>query len=47
MVADIKGGTRLTIFENRVLRRTFGPKRDAVTRGWRKLNNEELRDLYT
>jgi hypothetical protein len=30
-----------------VLRRIFGPKRDEVTRGWRKLHNEELRDLYT
>jgi hypothetical protein len=34
-------------FENRVLRRIFGPKRDEVTRGWRKLHNEELRDLYS
>jgi len=32
--------------ENRVLRRIFGPKRDEVTRGWRKLHNEELNDLY-
>jgi hypothetical protein len=31
---------------NRVLRRIFGPKRDEVTREWRKLNNEELNDLY-
>jgi hypothetical protein len=30
-----------------VLRRIFGPKRDEVTGGWRKLNNEELRDLYS
>jgi hypothetical protein len=30
-----------------VLRRTFGPKRDEVTGGWRKLHNEELRDLYS
>jgi hypothetical protein len=34
------------VFENRVLRRIFGPKRDEVARGWRKLHNEELRDLY-
>jgi hypothetical protein len=34
------------VFENRVLRRIFGPKRDDVTREWRKLHNEELRDLY-
>jgi hypothetical protein len=33
------------VFENRVLRRIFGPKRDEVTREWRKLHNEELRDL--
>ena len=34
------------MFENRVLRRIFGPKRDKV-RQWRKLNNEELNDLYS
>jgi hypothetical protein len=34
------------VFENRVLRRIFGPKRDEVTREWRKLHNEELPDLY-
>jgi hypothetical protein len=32
---------------NRVLRRIFGPKRDEVTGEWRKLHNEELRDLYS
>jgi hypothetical protein len=38
---------RLRVFENRVLRRRiFGPKRDKVTGEWRKLNNEELNDLY-
>jgi len=37
---------RLRVFENRVLRRIFGPKRDEVTREWRKLHNEELNDLY-
>jgi len=37
---------RLRVFENRVLRRIFGPKRDEVTREWRKLHNEELSDLY-
>jgi hypothetical protein len=36
----------LRVFENRVLRRIFGPKRDEVTREWRKLQNEELNDLY-
>jgi hypothetical protein len=35
----------LRVFENRVLRRIFGPKRDEVTGEWRKLHNEELRDL--
>jgi hypothetical protein len=35
------------VFENRVLRRTFGPKRDRVTGGWRKLHNEELHNLYS
>ena len=38
---------RLRVFENRVLRRIFGPKRDEVTREWRKLHNEELNDLYS
>jgi hypothetical protein len=33
------------VFENKVLRRIFGPKRDEVREGWRKLYNEELRDL--
>jgi hypothetical protein len=35
------------VFENKVLRRIFGPKRDGVTGGWRKLHNEELHDLYS
>jgi hypothetical protein len=35
------------VFENRVLRRIFGPKRDVVTGEWRKLHSEELNDLYT
>jgi len=34
------------VFENRVLRRVFGPKRDEVTGEWRKLHNEALSDLY-
>ena len=37
---------RLKVFENRVLRRIFGPKRDEVTREWRKLHNEDL-NLYS
>jgi hypothetical protein len=38
---------RLRVFENRVLRRIFGPKRDEVTGEWRKLHNEQIRDLYS
>jgi hypothetical protein len=38
---------RLRVFENRVLRRIFGPERDEVTGCWRKLHNEELRGLYS
>jgi hypothetical protein len=38
---------RLRVFENRVLRRIFGPKKDELTGEWRKLHNEELRDLYS
>jgi hypothetical protein len=37
----------LRVFENRVLRRVFGPKRDDVTGEWRRLRNEELNDLYS
>jgi hypothetical protein len=35
------------VFEDRVLRRIFGPKRDEITGGWRKLHNEELHKLYS
>jgi hypothetical protein len=38
--------SRLSVFENRVLRRIFGYKRAEVTEEWRKLHNEELNDLY-
>jgi hypothetical protein len=38
---------RLRVFENRVLRRIFGTKRDEVTGEWRKLHNAEFNDLYT
>jgi hypothetical protein len=38
---------RLKVFENRVLRRIFGPKKDKVTGEWRKLHNKELHDLYS
>jgi hypothetical protein len=37
---------RLRVFEIRVLKRIFGPNRDEVTGGWRKLHNEELNDLH-
>jgi hypothetical protein len=42
----LKQERRPSVFENRVLRRIFGPKRDEVTIEWRKLHNEELNDLY-
>jgi hypothetical protein len=38
---------RLRVFENRVLRRIFGPKRDEITGEWRRLRNEELNNLYS
>jgi hypothetical protein len=41
----LKEGRRLRVFENMVLRRIFGPKRDEVTGEWRKLRNEELCDV--
>jgi hypothetical protein len=43
----LKDEHRLRVFENRVLRRIFGPKRDGVTGEWRRLHNEELNDLYS
>ena len=46
MVADIKEERRLRVFDNRVLRRVFGPKTNEVTGEWRKLHNEKLRDRY-
>jgi hypothetical protein len=39
--------SRLNVFENRVLRMIFGPKRDEVPGEWRKLHNGELNDLYS
>ena len=38
---------RLRVFENMMLRKIFGPRRDKVTREWRRLHNEELSDLYS
>jgi len=43
----LRAEPRLRVFENSVLRRIFGPKRDKVTGEWRKLHNEELNDLYS
>ena len=43
----LKEERRLRVFENRVLRRIYGPKRDKVTGEWRKLHNEELNNLYS
>jgi PAS domain-containing protein len=47
LVADIEGERRLRVFENRVLRRIFGSKRDELTGEWRELHNEEPHDLYS
>jgi hypothetical protein len=43
----MNGLHKLRVFENRMLRRIFGPKRHEVTAGWRKVRNEELCDLYS
>jgi hypothetical protein len=43
----LREGYRLRVFANRVLRRIFGPKGDEVTGNWRKLHNEELRNVYS
>ena len=47
LLLTLREECRLRVFENRVLRRVFGPKRDEVTGEWRKLRNEELSDLYS
>jgi len=47
LIIDIAGGKKLRVFENMVLRRIFGPRRDEVTGEWRRLHNDELNDLYT
>jgi hypothetical protein len=41
----LKDGRRLRVFENRMLRRTFGPQRDEVTGGWSKLHNESFEKI--
>jgi hypothetical protein len=43
----LRGDHRLKMFQNRVLRKIFGPKRNEVTGRWRKLHNEELHNLYS
>jgi hypothetical protein len=43
----LREGHRLKVFESRVLRRIFGPKRDDVTGDWRKLHNDELHNSYS
>jgi hypothetical protein len=47
LLSNAKEDHRLRVFENHVLRRIFGPKRDEVTGEWRKLHNEELHKLYS
>jgi hypothetical protein len=47
MIVTLREEHRLRVFENRVLRRIFGPKRDEVKGDWRKLHNEELHNLYS
>jgi len=43
----LRGERKLRVFENMVLRRVFGRRRDEVTGEWRRLHNEELNDLYS
>ena len=43
----LRDGSKLRVFENMVLRRIFGPRRDKVKGEWRRLNNEELNDWYS
>ena len=43
----LKEEGRLRVFENRMLKRIFGPKRDGVTGEWKKIHNEELNDLHS
>jgi hypothetical protein len=47
LVAHVEKECKLRVFENRVLRRIFGPKRDEVTEKWRRLHNKELYALYS
>jgi hypothetical protein len=47
LYSQLREEHRLKVFENRVVRRIFGPKRDEVTGDWRKLHNEEFHNLYS
>jgi len=47
LVADLREERKLRVFENMVLRRIFGPRRDEVKGEWRRLHTEELSDLYS
>ena len=46
-VVTLREERKLRVFENRVLRKVFGPKRDEVTGEWRKLHKDEPNDLYS
>jgi hypothetical protein len=46
LVSEIREEHRLSVFENRMLRRTYGPRMDEIIVGWRKLYNEELQHFY-
>jgi hypothetical protein len=47
LVSDIKGKTETEVFENRLFRRVFRPKREEIAGGWRELHNEELHNMYS
>jgi len=47
LVADFAAKRKLRVFENMVLRRIFGPREDEIMEEWRRLQNEELNDLYS
>jgi hypothetical protein len=47
VVSHTKDENRLRVFDNRVIRRIFGPKKAEVTGKWRKFHNEELYNLYS
>jgi hypothetical protein len=47
LVSHTEGGTKAEVFVKRVLRKIFGPKKDDVTKEWRRQHNQELYDLYS